>query len=1127
MPPSVTRATVYADNTSNSSFTPLTANADRGIIALTAHRDQNNTDRNSVNSRYDNQDLQASGVDGDMGHEFGSGNVQTDIWYGDDTFLDARASSGNLQTQNIGDDHRCVFLELGDVNDGTPEAYQGASGSGTSVTTTIATTAGNVDMSHSWGDPRNYAHSVVAITGTDGDVLVVDVICVDGGDTVTPGAGQTTETNSRHTDETCYIVVSWKVVAGGGGGAPQSANATASSWSSSSVAATASVPGGGGSTGGEILRLSESSAGQIPTTAWSAVSFDTELENDPAVYAHLPNTEIEFLEAGTYKLTGTLLYEDTPVGGRANYQARAVSTSGVVLAEATSYDTGYNRDPSERFAAVKVVALFVEVAAGTKVELQHRRDTDTPNGGLIAGASSVEVVRITPDAIGIYEAATIGQAYGGTTENQVVLDSTVYESDVAAIQRSGNTVECKTQGKRYLAIGSVWGNSGAARTQRNFGLNQSGASAFSGRVIGNGYQRNAGNELAGFVGVDVGVRDGADLVWDLTCWRGDGVANDQGGADVNGNWVCQGATLIVLELPAALEVWRSHDSTGLVPVDGAFTTHNVRRDVDIADPSFSSGTGLGEIDVGYDGHVWGFWNLWGASDNVSSGARLTSWGQLLIAGAVQLLWAYYAYMRNNQGSQDTFGVALLIGGLFPVVNGNTLSVRSSTVPGGEAGSARTQPNTSVAVLINPAGWATGGGAPGQSADATASTWTVSSVAASVTVGPVLVGATSSSGVWSSASASVLAGAVSAGATPSSAAWSSTPAGVLPGPVSVASSPSSATWGTVDAAVILGAPGGLTANASPSSATFGSVAAAVVAGPVTVDAAEASAAWSSTPAAVIAGAVSTGTTPSAASWASVSATVLPGVVAVGATPSSASWVSIPASVTQGTPGGLTVAASPSSATFGSVAASVTVGPVTANATAASWSSSSSSAAVFPGPVIVDALQAAAGWSSVDALASTPALGLTANATPASWSSSSVPVAALPGEVLVDASPSSVSWTASALLVVPGPVLVDASTSSSGWSSSDAAAIPGEVIVDAIPASSVWRSVDGEPFVFVGDVTELLELPAAPPVLLELATRSPELLELEEPDRFLLQLEGSSILLELEASPSTLLQLDSEG
>ena len=1075
----------------------------RAWVVFVLHFDEFSPSRGSVSATYDNSSLTPGRAGSHVFENEGSfqwDTVMADVFVANEAFIAAQTQNRNLTVQNIGPDAIVVLVELDNV-EASPVDVTGDSGinPGTSIDTDVTTTrAGVVNMSQAWTSSVKAVQQVLAMLGDDGtNTIVLDGLATEDVGTLTPGAGQTAASGlpDLFSQNTFQAHVTYEVVAGGGTG-PQSANASPATVTAAAPSASASVPGG--STGGEILRLSESGAGQIPTTAWTAVSFDTEEENDAAVYNHAVNTEIEFLEAGTYKLTAHLAYQDTS-NGRANYQARAVSTSGVVLAESTSYDTGYNRDTSEPFASAKVAALFVEVAAGAKVEVQHRRDTDTPTGGLLAGASSVEVVRINPTAIGIYEAATVGQAYGGTTENQVVLDSTVYESDTAAIERSGNTIACKTQGKRYLSIGSVWGNTGGSRTQRNFGLNQTGASALPGRVIGNAYQRNAANENAGFLGVDVGVRDGADLVWDMSCWRGDGVANDEGGADVNGSWVTEGAMMIVLELPDGMDVWRSHDSTGLVPLDGAFTTHNVRRDVDIADAgSFSSGTGLGEIDVAHTGHVWGFFNLWGANDNVGSGARLTSFGQLLIAGVVQLLWAYHAYMRGNQSTQDTHGIALLIGGLFPVTAGDTLSVRSSTVAGGEAGSARTQANTSVAILLNPAGWAVGGGSPPQSADADAANVGVLSIAASVVVGGVLVGADPAGSAMVAPSAAVVPGAVLVDADAAAASWS-TPSASVQILTLVDADPATATWAAPAATVI---PGGVSAPATP-----------------------ATAAWVAPSASVIPGAVSVGADPATATWAAPAAAVIPGAVSVGAGLATAAWSTPDASVTQGSPGGLTAFATPATASWSTPNASVIVGPVSADAVAATVTTSAPAASAEPGPVLVDADVAVAAWVSIAAQANTPAVGLVANATPATVGIAARAANVIPGSVLVDAGVATSSWSAGPAAVIPGGVLVDADVAASSWAAPSAQAVPGEVLVDAIPASAVWRSIDGEPFVFVPDGEVLLELPAPEVLLLELELET-EALELAAPDATLLELDASKVLLELAAPDLTLLELDWE-
>lgn len=516
---------------------------------------------------------------------------------------------------------------------------------------------------------------------------------------------------------------------------------------------------------GDISIFQPAAAGALPGTAFAGVAMGSTVRADDAVTITKANdstVQINNASGRRFLMRAAVKIEDLS-NGRATTQLQFANTSGATTVFFTTGETGYSRDTSENEHNVIAWCVVEPNATNVQVQLQWRRDTDAPTGGLVVANSSWEVIEIDWEAVGHYAAATTGQAYGGVALNTVVLDSTIVETGGGVISRSGNTITVSNPDSTYLVIGTMWGNNGNQRTQRNIRLAYGGASAPP-DVEANCYQRNASNEYAGVQIADIIRRPaaGSNITINMEAYRGAGVANDQGGADVDGNWDNQFAHLIVLQLPLSIEAIRYHDSVGLQAQAGTTSfLYNISDTEDFTDAA-SWSTNSGGFTAEYDGDALVCANIWSARSTVTSGARLTVLGRWDIDGTDQPRTEHSFYNRGNQGSQDTFGSSLHPSGVLAVSTFDFLRVNSARIAGGESGNARTQPNSVSAWALNIATFASAG-PPDQTV--TAGAGSVNATGAAATVIPGAVSAPAGAGVVNAngAGSAVLPGAVSASA----------------------------------------------------------------------------------------------------------------------------------------------------------------------------------------------------------------------------------------------------------------------------------------------------------------------------------------------------------------------------
>ena len=763
--PSIARVQDFEGSFSiNTSFTPLTANADRGVLVLIGHYDPNSQERNSVSVQYDNTSTGIVEVDpyafiNDGGFPWNLKQVNA-FWL-DRTFLDARNTTANLSIQNVGDDVIAVVIDLQDVSNGVFDADAETTGSTAAVSTTVVSAAGNVDMDHDVGSARDWAHKAVSIEGTTaGEVIVLDVLSVEGTGAVTVDASQTSEFNAAHSSSTFVTTVSSEVATGGGGpqtipmalasetnSAPAMAAAFAQTIAMASVdeldtafamtvgngrileldAVTerdlalpmtmAQAPVAGGGSFGEIGHWRDSAGSQIPGTSFAGHAFATEVRND-GIYTSLGSGSFRFDEAGNYLIIATIKYEDTSNGRFTSQAAADFTTTGGSFW--TSGAGGYSRDTSEDTSWCKVVAYIHGAAANDEVQIVTRRDIDAPTGGSVVNGSDVQIVRIAAEAVGIYGQPTVLQTFAGTTPVDVDLGPTVLESDTAKIERSVQTVTMKTSGARYLVVSSVPLDGASTRTQRWSLHSYTNGPSNSPRSYC--YLRNSSNNRAGTIIVDVVEHNGvSDPTVKVQCYRGDGVAAGDGGADVDGgafvsNLVSMGniplGGLLVIELPSSVEVWRSHDTAGSQDLTASPTTITMGGSVHVNDATAFTASGNGfRAEKAMDALVIG--NVGTARQNVSSGARWTAYGEVAIGGTAQAVGQHGNYSRGNQGTIDTFGWSVTPGAIYTLASLDVLTAVVTELAGGEAGGTdQTNAGWSHFVALNLDSFGGGVGSPG-------------------------------------------------------------------------------------------------------------------------------------------------------------------------------------------------------------------------------------------------------------------------------------------------------------------------------------------------------------------------------------------------------------------------------
>lgn len=401
--------------------------------------------------------------------------------------------------------------------------------------------------------------------------------------------------------------------------------------------------------------------GNLPES-WTAPNglFPTEARNDNSTYTFTDSTATltlpSTIEADGYLMIGRFEYHDAS-NGRFNPQCQIVQTGGTGNFAGPPAG-GYERNNNNDQAFVSCFAFVDNPSGSATFQFQWKADSDDSDASSGTQDSVFEVVPLYYAEHGIYT-STSASLYGGTSPNQVTGWSVTDESSTAAIELSSNVVTVKGNNKRYFVFSSQFYEGRGGRTQRWFGHEYDNTQDRAAQAYA--YYRNSSNDESGNHIFDIIETVTANRTIEVTAYRGDGIANNQGGADADGSTPGVGDhALVVLELNDNAEVFRTKDGTGGQNLDQGEATDvdlNVSRtgDIDFNDSgSFmrTSDTAM-NAEQAMDALIGA--NISGASRTVTSGTRYTGRAHITVNGAEDNDIYHGNYYRGNQGSTDTFG----------------------------------------------------------------------------------------------------------------------------------------------------------------------------------------------------------------------------------------------------------------------------------------------------------------------------------------------------------------------------------------------------------------------------------------------------------------------------------------
>ncbi len=432
----------------------------------------------------------------------------------------------------------------------------------------------------------------------------------------------------------------------------------------------------------------------VPTTSWAAPNglFPTQDRNDGSAYSFASSTSTVTLPssglADGYLIVASFDYEDTS-NGRHNPQGRIIQASGTgtFVGGPTG---GYNRDNSEDRAYVKAWAFVDNPSASSTYQFQWRRDTDAPTGG--TARSHFEVIPFFYADIGLYS-STSTTTTGGTTPEQVTGFS---GTDGTNITLSSNVVTVTGDNKRYLVLGSQYFDGlGSNRTQRWHGLRIDGTKEDAAK--GYSYYRNGSNNQSGELFTWLVETATASVTIDQFSYRGDGVADNQGGADSADATSSTAAShaLVVIELNDSAEVFRGtntgQSAQSLATAGTRVEVNAVGSALDFNDSASFTRVDAQSVNAEQDMDVLLGANLSGAYASVSSTARATCYGEFTLNGTGQSETFAGDYGRGNQGTVDTFGWSANLLSSLAVTTGQDIGVNAGKITGGETGPVSVQP----------------------------------------------------------------------------------------------------------------------------------------------------------------------------------------------------------------------------------------------------------------------------------------------------------------------------------------------------------------------------------------------------------------------------------------------------
>ena len=439
-----------------------------------------------------------------------------------------------------------------------------------------------------------------------------------------------------------------------------------------------------------ILGRWTGSGAYFPTTSWAAPNglFATQARNDSSAYSMTASTSTLTLPSSGLAdgyLVIARLHSSTTHNNRHTQQDRFVQTGGT--GNFANFQTGsYSRNNSNNENYDLCAAFIDNPSASATIQYQWRRsDGDGTPAGSVNNAS-LDVIPLYYSDIGMYT-DTSNALMGGTTPNTVALGTTTLEG--TSITRSSNTITVTGDNKRYLIIGSYYAEGRGGRTQRWIGGSYD--STLDRGAMSYAYWRDGGTDDIGCLFFDLLETVTASRTIELVCWSGDGVSNNQGGAESNGSTPSSTLTnLVVLELNDDAEVVRSSNASATAqnidsatPVD--LNAVNVVDFNDSASYTKADANGI-NVETGHDAFI--FANVGGASRTVSSSARYTGQTNITVDGVEDTNVEHGNYMRGDQSSTGTFGYASNPAGFKSVASNVDIGV--SAQQNGDAGDCTVQ-----------------------------------------------------------------------------------------------------------------------------------------------------------------------------------------------------------------------------------------------------------------------------------------------------------------------------------------------------------------------------------------------------------------------------------------------------
>jgi len=351
--------------------------------------------------------------------------------------------------------------------------------------------------------------------------------------------------------------------------------------------------------------------------------------------------------------------------------------------------SGYARNNANNDIFITCAAIVINPSNDWDIRLQWKRDagSGTPAGSIISTQIQVAELKNITSAAAYLGTAT--DLLGGTTPNVVTLNANLTQS--GNISRSGNVVTLSGLNRKYLVITSQYYEGRGGRTQRWVGYNLDGVQVTDGQYCI--YSRDTSNDMMGGYIFDIVEVGASSRTLELTCYRGDGVLDNEGGADVDGSTPTSAENgLIVLELPDHAEVFRSTDTTGAQNIENGFTPIDINgaRSFDFNDSSSFTKASDSAVNIEKNMDLFVIGNIGAAYNNVSSGTRHQKESRLTVNGTADPDIFHGNYGRGNQGSADTFGNSFHPLGIKAVSSGD--DVGFEIIDAGDNGPVSTQPN---------------------------------------------------------------------------------------------------------------------------------------------------------------------------------------------------------------------------------------------------------------------------------------------------------------------------------------------------------------------------------------------------------------------------------------------------